>query len=366
MPLVTEFKHLGLTWAEGRLKPKLDDHITSARRTSYRLMGAGLHGGDGLDPAACNKLIDLYVSPRLLLGLEASVLNRTDIAKLESYYRRLLRMIQSLPESTANSAVYLLTGNIPLEGRWHQRVLSLFGSIARLGEHHPLYRLAARQLTFSKDERPYSWFTQLETIASKYDINIHEVLARPWSKEMWKYRIKHDIRDYWKIYLMKESQSRSTLKWMIMDPSDGPHGVWKSCTASPYLARAAATRAKALCGRLCILEHSWRKSNLCPVCEKQDETVTHFLLECQELSKHRNDLYKLYHFYEEEGLQPPNTPYEITSAIINGDRYCSSLGSSVVKLKLWCRDAHNLCSMFCHRLIKERDYIINARLMMDE
>ena len=50
MPLEKEFVHLGLTWMEGKTKPDLDVNLSSARRTSYRLMGKGFHGGDGLNP----------------------------------------------------------------------------------------------------------------------------------------------------------------------------------------------------------------------------------------------------------------------------------------------------------------------------
>ena len=82
--------------------------------------------------------------PRLLTGLDACVLSRQSIDKMEDWYRKLLRMTQGLPENTARCAVYLLVGSLPLEGYIHLRMLSLFGNVSRLERNSPLYQLALR------------------------------------------------------------------------------------------------------------------------------------------------------------------------------------------------------------------------------
>ena len=130
---VDSFTHLGLEWKRGDPSPNIDKHIASARATAYAMLGVGLHG-HGLDASASFKLIRAYIIPRLLYGLEACVLTRTKIEKLEMFYRKLLRQIQNLPQSTAREAVYLLLGTIPLEAQLHLRVLSLFGAITRLDQ----------------------------------------------------------------------------------------------------------------------------------------------------------------------------------------------------------------------------------------
>ena len=362
MPLNDEFDHLGLTWMSGKTKPDLQAHISSARRTSYRLMGAGFHGVEGLNPVISMRLIKCYVIPRLLLGLDAIVLNNSDVMLLDKYYKKLLKQLQSLPDSTANVATYLLIGSIPIAGEWHKRVLSLYGRITRLGKDHPLYLLAARQLSLGEKNRPNSWFTQAAKIGDTYGICVHEALKTPWNKELWKQRVRNAVDSYWKIMMLQESQQKSTLKWLIHTAEDTPNGVWESCRMSPHLAAAAATRARALVGRLCINEHSWRESNTCPLCEHPAETMTHFLLECTELESIRTaPISRLLQFYSEENLPLPQTPDEKTSAILNGDRYCSS--STITSLRKNNKDAHNLSSSLCHRLLKERDYIINDKLM---
>ena len=365
IPMADEFDHLGLTWQSGKTKPNLELNVSAARRTSYKLMGAGFHGVEGLNPVTSMKLVSAYVMPRLLLGLEAVVLNKTDVSLLDKYHRKLLRQLQSLPDSTSNAAVYLLVGSIPVEGEWHKRVLSLYGRVTRLGSDHPLYLLAARQLSLGASNRPHSWFTQVNRIGAMYDIDITEVLKNPWSKEMWKFRVKNAINSYWKIVLLKEAKLKSTLKWLIHSDEDAPHGVWEACRTSPHLVAPAAARAKALVGRLCINEHSWRDTNMCPLCEDHDETMTHFLTECKEAETVRTErISKLLSFYEEEGLPPPQNRSERTSAILNGDRYLTQ-SSEIIQLNLNVKDAHNLASSLCYQLLKNRDYIINEMLMKE-
>ena len=143
--------------------------------------GVGLHGNSGLDPGASVKLISTYVTPWLLYGLDSVKLAKKDIAALDAFYKQLLKRIQGLPDNTANEAVYLLLGAVPVEAIIHIKVLTLFGAISRLEGHHPLRQLALHQLAI-KDEKSKSWFVYVAGIASKYDINLHQALTMAWPK----------------------------------------------------------------------------------------------------------------------------------------------------------------------------------------
>ena len=58
-----------------------------------------------------------------------------------------LKHILSLPNTTADSAVYVLTETIPVDGVIHKIALSLFGNVCRQEKNSTEYRLATRQLT---------------------------------------------------------------------------------------------------------------------------------------------------------------------------------------------------------------------------
>ena len=108
--------HLGLERSSNQLTPDsmITDRIQLARRTAYSLTGAGFHGSNGISPAVCRRMIILYILPRLLFGLEATIVSSKQVNKLEIYLRQLLRQLQNLPDRAANSATLLLIGIPPV------------------------------------------------------------------------------------------------------------------------------------------------------------------------------------------------------------------------------------------------------------
>jgi hypothetical protein len=94
-------------------------------------MGAGLHGLNGVNPKVSIHLLQTYVTPRLLYGLEILSLTLGDIRNPELYFKKLQKQIQHLSDLTANAATYLLLGRIPVEGVLHKRILITFGNIIR-------------------------------------------------------------------------------------------------------------------------------------------------------------------------------------------------------------------------------------------
>ena len=65
----------------------------------------------------------------MMHSLEALILEKIQYQILDNSYQKLLRQIQHLPQSTAIEAVYLLLGNISLEGQQHIKLLTFFRNI---------------------------------------------------------------------------------------------------------------------------------------------------------------------------------------------------------------------------------------------
>ena len=58
-------------WQQGNPTPNIEENIKSGRRIAYSLMRIGLHGKDGLGPAASMKVLKTYVIPELIHRLDA-------------------------------------------------------------------------------------------------------------------------------------------------------------------------------------------------------------------------------------------------------------------------------------------------------
>ena len=60
MPLVDEAAHMGIVRSTDSQESTVNQNIEKARRTVYSLMGAGLHGENGLDPATSIHILQIY------------------------------------------------------------------------------------------------------------------------------------------------------------------------------------------------------------------------------------------------------------------------------------------------------------------
>lgn len=84
MSTVSNSTHLGIerdNHSATGTKMVVKKRIVTARRTVYSLMGAGLHGLNGVNPYVTIHMIQIYVIPRLLYGLDVIKLTNEDIKK---------------------------------------------------------------------------------------------------------------------------------------------------------------------------------------------------------------------------------------------------------------------------------------------
>jgi hypothetical protein len=101
---VDSYTHIGIQTDSNKFT-LLSERIKLARRTSYALIGAGLHGYNGVNPKVGIKLWNMYVCPRLLFGLDSVVLKKKDYTLLNLYHKRVLENIQNVPGRTADEGV---------------------------------------------------------------------------------------------------------------------------------------------------------------------------------------------------------------------------------------------------------------------
>ena len=164
------------------------DRIQIARRTVYALIGAGLHGFSGLNPRVSIHLINCYVIPRLLYGLDVIQLSASDVKNLNVYFNKLIKQIQHLPERTANAGALLLLGQIPIEGQIHKRMLCTFRNVIA-NTNSVEQNIAYRQLaTKSNDSK--SGFIK---ITQMYDLPLpYDLMETPPNKRKWKKKLATD------------------------------------------------------------------------------------------------------------------------------------------------------------------------------
>jgi exonuclease III len=360
-----EIEHLGQIWEAGNLSPDIGRKISSARKTSYSMIGVGVHGSNGLDPVASYHITHTYIFKRLTYGLEAIVLNKVDFNRLDSFYHNQLRIIQAFSKNTSRVAVYIMLGALPFTALYHHLTLILFGNISRMIPSNNLYRLAKRQLL---QDSPRSWFVQVKEIGHKYNIDCCKQILKPVSHGSWKALVSRSILTHHQEAMHEEAKTRHTLRWVLWSPFwyGKPHPTWSCCKGDVYSVSGACIRMKMLTGRYPLnkdrYEYKTSKTPNCPLCEQEPEDITHFLTGCKVSQPiHDEKITKLQHIYTQQGLTPPITDHELTSAILNGWGYASQEGSAASVSLADCEGVHRLCSRICYKMDKFRQKLVDEK-----
>ena len=277
--------HLGLSRTpDGTCTQAVKDRIQTGRRTAYQLMGAGLSGMNGISPHTSKTLVNVYVNPALMYGLESLRLEDKEVTLIDNYHRGLLRMLQTLPESTAKPSIYLLLGCLPAQALLHCKMLNLFMTILHRPST-PEFDIITRQLTI-KDLSSKSWTVHIRLLLHQYNLPpALALVSNPPAKQQWKRSVKQAVTEYWNTTLKEEASKMKSLKHLNLGMCGigYTHPVWVT-GHDPMQATMATVRAALLVGRYPLTGHKCagrKQSATCPYCEGDEpETVNHFILRC--------------------------------------------------------------------------------------
>lgn len=294
IPYCEESMHLGVCRNTDN-KLNVDYRIQLARKTMYALMGAGLHGKNGLAPHVSYHIWTTYAVPRMLYGIDATIIKSSDIAKFESFQRKMLRQFQFLPKAPppANAAVYGLLGVKPVEAIIDTAMLTLFGNISR--DLNSIEReLALRQLAV-KSFKSKSWFMKIRSILNKYNLmSIFDVVANPPDKNKWKSAITRAIDSYWNDRLQEDATDKSSMNHMNTNEMrvGKTHQVWSTLSTNCREITQAGVKARLLTNTYVLQSNrakfnQYKVDDTCLLCENEPEDRCHFLLRCSALEAPR-------------------------------------------------------------------------------
>ena len=215
-------------------------------------MNSGYHGTNDLSPATSYQIYKTYILPRLLYGLEVLRLKKSRITTFEKFHKlclNSLRIIQSLPERTATVAVYLLLGAVPTEAEIYKRQLSLLHAILN-SDNRRIKGVLDRQISVNFDNKD-SFSCQIIQVLHQY--NLPDIVALKQnipSKNEWKTAINRTVTKYWTESLVRDSFSKSTLRFLAVGRISGGcvHPVRRTVENSIVDVRKAVIKTRMLTG----------------------------------------------------------------------------------------------------------------------
>ena len=364
-----KFTHLGIDRYADCLTSDvfIQDRVQLGRRTTYGLMGAGLHGSNGVAPSSCREMYTVYVIPRLIYGLEAMILKPKHYQMLEQYHRTTLRQLLSLPERTATEAPYLLMGIPPIEALLDIKQLSLFGTIANQPESI-LNQIALRQLA-TKSFKSNSWFVNIIKICHKYSLpSPHHVIVRPIQRRRWKKLVKDTVLRYWNTKLQTQAREKSTLRFLALNNVNvsTPSQVVSSIDPNTRDVQRGRTKIRMLTGTY-LLQYNRAKFNqsepdpTCLLCKGAPEDLHHFISICPRLETKRvkllQPILQLLGGVSSTPVSLLFTAQRLTGLILD----CSHENMEDLALSKTDRDEiERLSRTLCYALHAERSRILNA------
>ncbi len=318
IPNVCSGTHIGVVRdRKGGPEAQVDHNVTTARKAAYHLMGAGLHGKNGLPHSTCLHLYQIYVLPILTYGLSIFSIEERHIKPLERFQKSMLKQLLTLADNTADPALYILSGVAPIELEVHRQALSIFGSIAR----HPKsaeWELANRQLIM-QDYDAEEWFAYIRRLCSKYNLpSPASLLENPPSKPKWKSMYDRQLKQYWTSHVI--SHAAFLQKARYLNPQvyniGNPHPAIRFAPCHVKDIQKCTIKLQLITGSYILQAQRARFNQFdvkpeCLLCGREPETRTHFLITCQSLQQHRTP-----HLTQIEGIlkekcDNPQTVHEL-------------------------------------------------------
>ncbi|CAC5388171.1 unnamed protein product [Mytilus coruscus] len=291
----------------------VQERIGTGHRATYAMMGARLHGANGLNPC-----VSLHLIPK-------------DLTSITKYHKRLLKQLQHLPYKAADSASYLLLGEPPIKAEIHKRIFTTFGNIVRNYDSIE-HQLAWRQLA-NNSNSSNSWFIMVKSLLEMYDLpSCYDLLQNPPGKSTWKNIVKSTVNRYWEQKLKLGAKTKSSLKYIDFGRlSIGKtHLIWSSAGSDTCAITKASVKCRMLLGVYTLQANRHRFNQIevdpsCPLCKQGPEDRTHFLVLCQYLTTVRQPFMDALKNFIREMLpdlhqQITSDPLQVTQVILD----CSS------------------------------------------
>ena len=128
--VVENNEHLGQVVSGSRQEAKnIDLRIQKGRNNLYSLLGPAFAYKCLLSPLVKFHIFRTFTLPIIRSGLSSFALRTNQIEPISLLHRKVLKSILHLSKSAPTPAIHFLLGEIPMEGRIHRDMFSLFYSV---------------------------------------------------------------------------------------------------------------------------------------------------------------------------------------------------------------------------------------------
>ena len=146
----------------------VDRNISKCRKSIFGLLGPTFAYSVKVSPAVQLHLWRVYCLPVMLSGLDALPVRPTVMKSVSIFHNKILRGFLKLSQTSPTPSIYFLCGELPIEGKIHIRLLSLFYNIVA-NPQTTVYKIV-KYILMMADDKSVTWSVHLRVISSMYGL----------------------------------------------------------------------------------------------------------------------------------------------------------------------------------------------------
>ena len=271
----------------------IDERISKGRKSLFALLGPALSYKCYLSPVLKIHLFRTFSCPIIRSGLSSFALRSTQLAPLAIFHRKTLKSFLSLSQSAATPAIHFMLGELPMEGKLHRDVFSLFYSVWK-NPDTKIYQLVKYLLTASP-LNSVTWSTNLKRLSVKYDMmDPLACLSRdPPSRSEYKEYVLTKITAHYEHELREAAKTNSCMKFLnvgLIGLRGKHHPALKNIKTTEQV-KKMRPHLKMLCGNLLTYGGKYDQSGLgsphCRLCDCEFESTSHITTSCPKFDEIR-------------------------------------------------------------------------------
>ena len=216
-----------------------------------------------------------------------SILRENMLEPLSIFEQKTLRGVLRLSKTAPNCALYFLCGELPIEGKVHRDIFSLFYSVWA-NPDTKIYQIV-NYLSKNSCENSRTWSEFIKQLSEKYSLDEPSkcLMIDPPQKSHYKEAILTKVTAFYEAELRSEAAQNSCMDYLNVSVTGlrGRHHPALSCLFTTEQVKVSRSHLKMLCGDYLTYDKKASQSGGSPHCRacgdvNTKETVSHILTSC--------------------------------------------------------------------------------------
>ena len=279
--------HLGQIISGTRqIQKNVDESLKRGRKSLFGLLGPAFAFKCLLSPLVKIHLFRTYTCPRLRSGLSSLALRQCNLLPLSLFHRKSMKGFLNLSKCAPTPAIHFLLGELPIEGKIHRDMLSLFYGVWS-NPDTKVFQIV-KYLLATSPENSTTWAINLRHICRMYGLEdpFQSLQKNPPSKQIYKETILTKITAFHEKELKIQASKNSQMIYLNVNLSSlrGKSHPCLSNVITSHEVRKLRPHLKFLSGDYLTYQTQFHRTNkgspLCRICESENETISHILAIC--------------------------------------------------------------------------------------